>query len=101
MGPNDILLSGEIIVEDEDWRKRPFNWGETIIRREFFFSLPSGSGDCVIENEEGTIVGQFVIGTSTIKKVLAFDREQRKFKVYLNGILKKTLELSSDANVTL
>lgn len=101
MGPSDILLSGEITVEDEDWRKRLLNWETTIIRREFFFSLPSGSGDCVIENEEGIIIDQFVIGTSTIKKVLAFDREQRKFKVYLNGILKKTLELSSDADVKL
>jgi len=101
MGPNDILLSGEITVEDKNWRKRSFNWGETIIRREFFFSLPSGSGDCVIENEEGTIVDQFVIGTSAIKKVLVFDREQRKFKAYLNEILKKTLELSSDSDVTL
>jgi hypothetical protein len=101
MGPNDILLSGEITVEDEDWRKRLLNWETTIIRREFFFSLPSGSGDCVIENEEGIIIDQFVIGTSTIKKVLAFDREQRKFKVYLNGILKKTLGLSSDADVKL
>jgi len=101
MGPNDILLSGKITVEDKNWRKRSFNWGETIIRREFFFSLPSASGDCVIKNEEGTNVEQFVIGTSAIKKVLAFDKEQRKFKVYLNGILKKTLELSSDADVKL
>ncbi|MBU4227717.1 hypothetical protein KJ599_08880 [bacterium] len=101
MGPNDILLSGEITVEDEDWRERLLNWDTTVIRREFFFSLPSGSGDCAIENEEGTNVDQFVIGTSTIQKVLVFDREQRKFKVYLNGILKKTLELSSDSDVTL
>lgn len=101
MGPNDILLSGEITVEDEDWRKRLLNWETTIIKREFFFSLPSGSGDCVVENEEGTIVEQFVIGISTIQKVLAFDKEQRKFKIYLDGILKKTLELSSDADVTL
>jgi len=101
MGPNDILLSGEITVEDEDWGKRLLNWDTTVIRREFFFSLPSSSGDCVIKNEEGTNVDQFVIGTSTIQKVLVFDREQRKFKVYLNGILKKTLELSSDSDVTL
>jgi len=99
MGPNDILLSGDITVEDKNWRERPFNWGETIIRREFFFSLPSGSGDCVIENEEGIIVDQFVVGTTLIKKVLMFDQEQRNFEVYLNGTLKKTLELSSDANV--
>jgi len=101
MGPNDILLSGEITVEDEDWRKRLLNWDTTVIKREFFFALPSGSGDCVIKNEEGTNVEQFVIGTSNIKKLLAFDREQRKFKIYVDDILKKTLELSSDADVTL
>ena len=101
MGPNDILLSGEITVEDEDWRKRLLNWDTTVIRREFFFALPSGSGDCVIKNEEGTNVEQFVIGTSNIKKVLGFDKEQRKFKIYVDEILKKTLELSSDADVIL
>lgn len=101
MGPNDILLSGNVTINDQNWRKELLNWGTTTIRREFFFSLTSGSGDCVIKNEEGTIVDQFFVGTSAIQKVLVFDREQRQFKVYLNGTLKKTLELSSDADVTL
>jgi hypothetical protein len=80
MGPNDILLSGKITVEDEDWRKRPFNWGETIIRREFFFSLPSGSEGCVIKNEEGTNVEQFVIGISAIKKYWHLTRNRGNLK---------------------
>jgi len=101
MGPNDILLSGYITVEDKNWQSNRWvnNWGDTIIRREFFFSFPSGFGDCIIKNDEGTIVDQFVVGTAPIMKVLAFDKEQRNFKVSLNGILKETLELSSDANV--
>lgn len=96
---NDILLSGDITVEDEDWRKRLYHWGETVIRREFFFSLMKGSADFVIKNEEGTIIDQFVIGTSATRRVLVFDREQRHFKVFVNGTYKKTLELSSDTFV--
>ena len=101
MGPNNILLSGYITVEDKNWQSNRWvnNWGDTIIRREFFFSLTSGSADCIIKNEEGTTVDQFVVGTIPIKKVLAFDKEQRNFKVYLDGILMKTLELSSDSDV--
>ena len=99
MSPNDILLSGDITIEDENWRNRLLNWGTTTIRREFFFSFPSGSGECIIKNEEGTIVDQFVVGTAPIMKVLAFDKEQRNLKVYLDGALKEILELSSDANV--
>ena len=101
MGPNDILLSGDITVEDKNWQSNRWvnNWGDTIIRREFFFLLTSGSADCIIKNEEGTTVDQFVVGTIPIKKVLTFDKEQRNFKVYLDGILKETLELSSDSDV--
>ncbi|MCX6087760.1 MAG: stalk domain-containing protein [Caldiserica bacterium] len=101
MGPNNILLSGYITVEDKNWQSNRWvnNWGDTIIRREFFFSFPSGSADCIIKNEEGTTVDQFVVGTIPIKKVLTFDKEQRNFKVYLDGILKETLELSSDSDV--
>jgi hypothetical protein len=101
MSPNDILLSGDITVKDKNWESNYWvnNWGDTIIRREFFFSFPFGSGDCIIENEEGTIVDQFIVGILPIKKVLSFDKEKRNFKVYLNGILMKTLELSSDSDV--
>jgi len=98
---NDILLSGDIMVEDEDWRERLCHWGETVIRREFFFLSVSGSGDCVIKDDEGTIIDQFAMGTSATQRVLVFDREQRHFTVYFNDTYSKTLELSSDASVLL
>lgn len=98
---NDIFLSGNITVENKNWRERLVNWGETVIRREFFFSLPSGAGDCVIKNEEGIIVEHFVVGTSSIRRVLAFDSEQRLFKVFVDGTYRKTLEISSDSYVEL
>ncbi len=100
---NDILLSGDITVEDEDWRKRLYiyHWGETIIRREFTFAMTIGSGNIVITNEGGAIVEQFVLGTSPIKRVLVFDQPQRHFKVYVNGNYKRALELSSDSSALL
>tara|TARA_B100000315_G_C14410800_1_gene510883 strand:- start:207 stop:626 length:420 start_codon:yes stop_codon:yes gene_type:complete len=101
MGPSDIFLSGHITVGDSNWRKWLLNWNGTILKREFFFSRTSGSGDCVIKNEEGAIVNQFIVGVSAISKELVFDKEQRYFEVYLNGTFKKKLELSSNAAVTL
>ena len=98
---NDILLSGSISVEDKDWRKRPYHWGKTVIRREFFLTSNVESGDCVIMDEGGTVVDRFILGTSAIRKVLVFDRGDRHFNIYIDGTYRETLELSSDSNVLL
>lgn len=98
---NNILLSGNMTVENEDWRERFCHWGGTVIRREFFFLLTSGSANCVIKNEEGVIVDEFAVEASATERVLVFDQEKRQFHIYLNGTYKKTIELSSDASVLL
>ena len=103
MGPNDILLSGNITVEDPNWRNRGWtnNWEGTVIKREFIFSTVFGNGLCTIKNEKGAIIESFLVATNPIKKILSFDEECRQFNIYLDDVLVQILELSSNSNVTL
>ena len=98
---NDILLTGDITVQDKDWDKGLSHWGETVIRREFSFSPTTGSKHITITDEEGVVVEEFVLGDSSVKKILIFDRPQRRFKVFVDGVLRTTLMLCSDSPVSL
>ncbi|MHB0885450.1 MAG: stalk domain-containing protein [Bacillota bacterium] len=98
---NDIVLTGDISVKDKDWDKGLSHWGETVIRREFTFSPTAEPKHITTKDDKGAMVEDFALGDAPVKKILVFDRPERRFEVFVDGVLKATLVPFSDSPVFL
>jgi hypothetical protein len=62
---NDVLLTGDVTVQDNERNKGLSHWGETVVRRESIFPPSGRPKRIVVRDEQGAVVDGFVLGRAS------------------------------------